>query len=468
MSSRSHSRRRRHCDPVRRVAYTALLATETRGAYTNLALAEQLRMSALTGRDAAFATELVDGTARGTGSWDRIITAAGGRPASTLQPGVRVVLRMTCHQVLQMRVPTHAAVGTSVDLAAHVIGERVTGLVNAVARKISLHGLPEWAEIIAPDDPVEQLAIASLHPRWIVTEYAELLDGEEPLGIGNRDADGGTGPSEVRRALMADNIAATPTLVVRPGLATVDELLAQGASACEYSRFGAHRAGNPREVPAVADGRAGVQDEGSQLVATALADACDVDGPWVDICAGPGGKAALLAGLAAEHHRFFAAGELHPHRARLVANALAPIPGDHAVLVADGTHPPVRPGVCAAVMTDVPCSGLGALRRRPESRWRERDLEALVLLQRSLLHNAIALARPGGVIGYVTCSPHHRETTEVVCQALRHEPVEALDTPSLMAGVPDCATGPDGRFVQLWPHRHGTDAMFCAVLRRTS
>ena len=119
-------------------------------------------------------------------------------------------------------------------------------------------------------------------------------------------------------------------------------------------------------------------------------------------------------------------------------------------------------------MADVPCSGLGALRRRPESRWRDRDLDTLVPLQRSLLHNAIALTRPGGVIGYVTCSPHHRETTEVVCQALQHEPVEALDTPSLMAGVPDCATGPDGRFVQLWPHRHGTDAMFCAVLRRTS
>ena len=164
-----------------------------------------------------------------------------------------------------------------------------------MARKISLHGLPEWAEIIAPDDPVEQLAIATLHPRWIVTEYAGLLDGDESLDSENLAAGCAAGSGEVRRALMADNIAATPTLVVRPGLATVDELLAQGASACEYSRFGAHRAGDPREVPAIADGRAGVQDEGSQLVATALADACDVDGPWVDICAGPGGKAALLA-----------------------------------------------------------------------------------------------------------------------------------------------------------------------------
>ncbi|AMS04486.1 rRNA cytosine-C5-methylase [Acidipropionibacterium acidipropionici] len=436
-------------DPARTAAFRALMAVESEGAYANLAVSEAISRAHLSGRDAAFATELVDGTARGLGTWDAVLAAASGRRPVDLQPAVRTVLRMACHQILATRVPVRAAVDTSVSLARAQIGERVTGLVNAVSRKIARHDLDGWAEELGAD-PLERTALRTLHPRWIVSEVTALLGAEE-----------------AEKALAADNLAPVPTLVVRPGLAEVPELVEAGATACRYSPYGATRPGNPAEVPAVAQGRAGVQDEGSQLVALALARAAD-QGPWLDLCSGPGGKAALLAGLAADRDHDLVAVEIHPHRADMVARALAPLPGRHQVVVADGRRTPWNPGTFGAVLADVPCSGLGSLRRRPESRWRRKpgDLQDLQRLQKELLASAVDSAAPGAAIGYVTCSPAAAETLDVTGWALETLPVDLLDAPALMPEVPDAATGPGGRCLQLWPHRHGTDAMFCALLRK--
>jgi 16S rRNA (cytosine967-C5)-methyltransferase len=138
-------------------------------------------------------------------------------------------------------------------------------------------------------------------------------------------------------------------------------------------------------------------------------------------------------------------------------------------MVADGTRPAWAPGSFARVLADVPCTGLGALRRRPESRWRRRpeDLPALVDLQQRLLATAIEAAVPGGVIAYVTCSPHPAETVGIVARAVAAGGVEQLSAPDHLPGVPEAASLGDGQSVQLWPHRHGTDAMFLALLRRS-
>jgi 16S rRNA (cytosine967-C5)-methyltransferase len=249
--------------------------------------------------------------------------------------------------------------------------------------------------------------------------------------------------------------------VVRPGLAERAEL---GGTPTRWSPFGAERDGDPSAVDAVREGRVGVQDEGSQLVSLALARAGSPSGPWLDLCAGPGGKSALLAGLAREAGELLVASELQPHRARLVAENLRayPEPRRPVTIVADGTRPAWREGAFSRVLADVPCTGLGALRRRPESRWRRKptDLPGLVALQRELLAAAIRAVRPGGVVAYVTCSPHPAETVEVVAGATG---VEVLSAPEFLPEVPDSAVGD---FVQLWPHLHGTDAMFLALLRR--
>jgi 16S rRNA (cytosine967-C5)-methyltransferase len=230
--------------------------------------------------------------------------------------------------------------------------------------------------------------------------------------------------------------------------------------------------GDPSGVPAVHEGRAGVQDEGSQLVAAALA-AVPLDGRdtrWLDGCAGPGGKAALLAALAAGRGAELVAAEKQPHRARLVARSLKGNPGPYQVVVADGTRPVWVEGSFDRVLVDVPCTGLGALRRRPEARWRRqaRDVPGFGPLQRGLLAEALRAVRVGGVVGYATCSPHLAETRAVVDDVLRDArgpAAERIDARPYLPGVPALGDGPD---IQLWPHLHGTDAMFLSLLRRTA
>ncbi|MFP5283910.1 MAG: transcription antitermination factor NusB, partial [Actinomycetes bacterium] len=278
--------RRRPPDPARRVAYDALRAVHAADAYANLTLATLLRERRLTGRDAAFATELVAGTCRFQGSYDLVLEAASGRSLSRLQPAVVDILRLGVHQLLAMRVPSHAAVAATVDLAAAAVGQRVTGLVNAVRRKVAARTWTEWVELL--DQGLgrdESLGLRTAHPPWVVAAYAELLPA-----------------AELEAALLANNVSAPVSLVIRPGLSTVDELVTAGAEPGRWSPYAARWSGNPADLAAVRGGTVGVQDEGSQLTAwglTRVPSATD-DRWWLDLCAGPGGKAALLAGLAAE------------------------------------------------------------------------------------------------------------------------------------------------------------------------
>jgi len=450
----ARGQRRRRPDRARRAAFDALRAVNGDGAYANLAMSALLRERRLTGRDAAFATELLAGTCRWQGSYDTIIVAAAGRPLKEFQPAVVDLLRLGAHQILAMRVPTPAAVAAGVDLAAATVGERVTRLVNAVLRRIAERSLDEWLDKLSEGlDDHDRLALRTAHPRWIVDAYAELLD-----------------PSELERALAANNHSPAISLAVRPGLAEVDDLVRAGAEPSGYSPFAARWRGDPAELALVRDGRVGVQDEGSQLVTWALTRVDAAPGWWLDLCAGPGGKSALLAGLTRLDGSKLLAADVAPHRALLVAAALRAYRGDGSVptvVVADGTRPGWRSNSFTRVLADVPCTGLGALRRRPESRWRRgpADVEQLHPLQLALLASAIDSAAPGGIVGYVTCSPHRRETTDVLSETLAvRSDVEVIPAAQLLPEVPDAALGP---YLQLWPHRHGTDAMFAGYLRKT-
>ena len=455
-------RRPEPADPARRAAFDLLRAVAERDAYANLVLPGLLRERGLTGRDAAFATELGYGTLRGQGTYDAVVGACLDRPVDKLDPPVLDVLRLGAHQLLTMRTPPHAAVSANVALCRSAVGAGPAGLVNAVLRKVSARDLDGWVGEIGPDantDRAGYLALRHAHPRWIVSAFFDALGGDW---------------AEVEAALAADNIPPRVTLAVRPGRATRDELLAAGAEAARWSPVGAVlRGGDPGQLDLVRRGAVGVQDEGSQLVTLALA-AAPIDGPdarWLDVCAGPGGKAALLGGLAGPRGALLLAAEIAPHRARLVAAAVGG-GGPHVLpVVADGTRPAWPAGGFDRDLVDAPCTGLGALRRRPESRWRRQpgDVGRLFNLQRDLLAGALAATRPGGVVGYVTCSPHPGETRGALRaavdvaqqQGVRSEPVDARP---LLPGVPDLGEGPH---VQLWPHRHGTDAMFLALLRRT-
>ncbi|MEV7785563.1 transcription antitermination factor NusB [Streptomyces sp. NPDC088106] len=456
--------RRPQKDPVRVIAFEALRAVDERDAYANLVLPPLLRKAREGGgfdaRDAALATELVYGTLRRQGTYDAVIAACVDRPLREVDPPVLDVLSLGAHQLLGTRIPTHAAVSASVELARVVLGDGRAKFVNAVLRKIAQDDLDGWLERVAPpydEDPEDHLAVVHSHPRWVVSALWDSLGG---------------GRAGIEDLLRADNERPEVTLVARPGRATTAELLDEEAAVPgRWSPYAVRLAegGEPGAITAVAEGRAGVQDEGSQLVALALA-AAPVEGRdrmWLDACAGPGGKAALLGALAAERGAVLLAAEKQPHRAALVAKALVGSPGPYQVVAADGTRPPWRPGSFDRVLVDVPCTGLGALRRRPEARWRRRpaDLDGFAPLQRGLLRTALESVRVGGVVGYATCSPHLAETRAVVADLLKQFPdADLLDARPLLPGVPDLGDGPD---VQLWPHVHGTDAMYLALIRRT-
>ena len=452
---------RHRADAARRAAYDVLDAVTSREAYANLLLPRLLADRSLAGRDAALATELCYGTLRGQGTYDAVLAACSDRPLGKLDPPVLHVLRMGAHQLLATRVGSHAAVATSVDLAKDVCGGRASGYVNAVLRRVATRDLDQWLPIVAPPaeaDPDGHLAVWHSYPRWIVAAY--------------RDALGSAAGAELAAALAAGNERPRVTLAVRPGGAGREEVMPDGAEPARWSPYGfTLPGGDPGGL--VADGTAAVQDEASQLAATSLvraqaSGAGDQDRPvryWADLCAGPGGKARMLAGLAGLAGARLVAGEVHPHRARLVAGAL----GQPGTVVADGRRPPWRDGTFERVLVDVPCTGLGALRRRPEARWRKSpaDLPGLGELQRSLLRSALEAARPGGVVAYVTCSPVPAETSDVVLDvAGQVSGTEILDAPALLPGVPDLRAPADERFAQFWPHRHGTDAIFIALLRR--
>ncbi|MET8507858.1 transcription antitermination factor NusB [Streptomyces sp. NPDC004787] len=458
--------RRPKKDPVRILAFEVLRAVDERDAYANLVLPPLLKKArekheGFDARDAALATELVYGTLRRQGTYDAIIAACVDRPLREVDPPVLDVLALGAHQLLGTRIPSHAAVSATVELARVVLGDGRAKFVNAVLRKIAQDDFDTWVARVAPpyeDDAEDHLAVVHSHPRWVVSALWDALGG---------------GRAGIEELLRADNERPEVTLVARPGRATTAELAE--AAETEPGRWSPYalrmaEGGDPGTLEAVRQGRAGVQDEGSQLVALALANA-PLDGPdtrWLDGCAGPGGKAALLGALAAERGAALLASEKQPHRARLVGRALAGNPGPYQVIAADGTRPPWREGSFDRVLMDVPCSGLGALRRRPEARWRRRpgDLDGFAPLQRGLLAEALRAVRVGGVVGYATCSPHLAETRVVVDDVLKKTPgAELVDARPLLPGVPDLGAGPD---VQLWPHLHGTDAMYLALIRRTA
>jgi 16S rRNA (cytosine967-C5)-methyltransferase len=456
-ANRSRTARRR-TDPARRAAYDVLRAVADRDAYANLLLPALLAERGLTGRDASFATELTYGTLRGRGSYDAILAACSDR--DDIDPPVHDVLRLGAHQLLATRVGHHAAVATSVDLAKDVCGPRPSGFVNAVLRRVATRDLDSWIQIVAPDrsrDPSGYLAVRYSYPRWIVDAFRDALSPDT---------------AELDDALAAGNVRPGVVLALSPG---ADGPLPDGERTC-WSPYGFRLAGGDPS-PLVASGQAAVQDEASQLAALALArtGVPGQDKLWLDLCAGPGGKARLLGGLAAERGARLVAADLHPHRARRVLDALARTGGkNHGVIAADGRQAPWPPGTFDRVLADVPCSGLGSLRRRPEARWRKTpgDVAELARLQRELLGTALDSIRPGGVVAYVTCSPHLAETRDVVTAVAQGRgDVTILDAPAVLAEVPRLRRGDsaaDSRFAQFWPHRHGTDAIFLALLSRRS
>ena len=435
-------------DAVRVLVYDILSEVNRNGGYSNLLLPQALTASNFETRDKGFATELLYGTLRMQGRHDYILAQVSDRPWSEVDAGIVDICRLGVHQLFEMRVATHAAVAATVELARKVIGESKASFVNAILRKVSAKSLDEWLEPLNQiKDPVTSLAIRYSHPEWIVSAYYDLL----------KDF------SLVEAELAANNVPAMPTLVSWPGQSTQEELVALGGVATLYSPYGARFDGAPGSLELIRHRKAGVQDEGSQLVAEVFMKFANQSNSILDLCAGPGGKAALISHIADVEGKAFTANEISEARAALVKKVVGKFP----VLVGDGRLIADQPERFDAILADVPCTGLGALRRRPEVRWRRtlQDLRALTELQRELAEAAISVLNPGGIFGYATCSPHFAETSAQVQQILKSHPeLEQLDVSGhLPVGLHDATRGLN---LALWTGRHETDSMFLAVFRK--
>ncbi|WP_240470841.1 RsmB/NOP family class I SAM-dependent RNA methyltransferase [Haematomicrobium sanguinis] len=484
-SAQAPSQRRRTSDPARLAAFEVLRAVSADDAYANLVLPRKIRDFRLDKRDAGFATELTYGALRAQGTYDAILSRNVDRPLKDLDPAVLDALRLGVHQVLAMRVPTHAALNETVALVRQEIGAGPAGLVNAVLRKVSEKPLDGWLTELTESAPneAESLGLSHAHPAWIVRAFKQALTSH------------GRPESELLELLEADNEAPVVNLVALPGLGSLEEAESAGATPGELVDGSAlWSGGDPARLDSIKSGTVRVQDVGSQLVARALADvevhsASTVDGTaptekWLDMCAGPGGKSALLGAIAAERGAHLSANEPSAHRAELVRNALAAVP-ERAwdVQEKDGqVFGEETPETFDRILVDAPCTGLGALRRRPESRWRRQpsDVGQLIPIQEALLSSAIQALKPGGVVAYVTCSPHHGETDLVVQEVLsklgKDTDLTLLDAPAalnevakvdLAAGNPQATPG-EGATAQIWPHLHHTDGMYLALIRKNA
>lgn len=450
--------------PSRRVAYDTIRAVHESDAYANLLLPRSIERAGLTTADAALATELTYGTLRREGTYDAVIAIAADRAVTDIDPGVLDALRLGVHQLLSTRVASHAAVNESVELAREAGGRGVSGFANAVLRRVSRDTPGQWMSRVEQSarSEDERLGLVFSHPVWIVRAFRRALAAE-----GRAD--------ELEALLAADNASPSVTMAALPGLASVPD----GVRRTSYSPFGFQLGGGDPESTVVGSGGLiRVQDEGSQLAALALTRVRPVEPGerWLDLCAGPGGKTAILAAEALAGGAQLDANEISPARAGLVRRAIAGIPLEVTVTEQDGrTRAAESAERYDRILVDAPCTGLGALRRRPEARWRKTpaDVPELTQLQRDLASAAIGALRPGGVLAYVTCSPHLAETAGVVADLVRDfgGAIEELDAREVVRSIamtdprlPEQTDG-SGR-AQLWPHRHGTDAMSISLLRK--
>ena len=486
--SRDHHRRgqQRHTppsrvSPARMVAYDVLRDVDDRDAYANLALSARIREARLDSRDAALATELASGALRWRGRYDRIIELAADRDAERIDFRTLNVLRLGAHQLLSMRTADHAAVNESVELQRRVGNRAAAGFVNGVLRAIGRASNTEWDERITAASRSEDDALAATtsHPAWVLRALRDALRAE-----GRQH--------ELADLLAADNVSPRVSLALLPG-ADIDAETAEALSIDTRREEAALTASGPSplgleltggdparaidalELPA---GAVRVQDQGSQLAALALSRAREprVGERWLDLCAGPGGKTAVLAAEAALSGAVLRANEVSEHRAELVRRSVEAHADAVEIVSHDGRDDAAYGGSDARfdrILVDAPCSGLGALRRRPEARWRKRpsDLPELTSLQAELLDAAVAHLAEGGLLAYVTCSPHLAETRVVVDRLLRrHSELREIDAGAVLDRVvraPLDLAG-DRPSAQLWPHRHGTDAMFVSLFERAS
>lgn len=434
--------------PARLAAFEILLRVED-GAYASVLLAS--REEELKPQDRALCHELVMGVLRRQLWLDRLIEYYANRKVAELDVAVRVVLRLGLYQLRFLsRVPASAAVNESVNLVHFARLRSAGGLVNAVLRRATREPDVDPAELIA--DPIEQVAVSTSHPAWLIERWTKAFGAEEAEAFARANNE----PAPVAFRVVSNRVQE----------ADVCERLRQAGAELVPSKVakGAWRITGAGSLLAelVSDGQVYIQDEASQLVAEVL-DARPGQ-RVLDLCAAPGSKTTQIADLARDSATIVAA-DVHEHRLRTVVSTAKShgLRSIHPVAL-DGLQPlPFRECSFVRVLLDAPCSGTGTLRRNPEIRGRisPADIEDLSGRQKRLLFNAARAVKPEGRLVYSTCSVELDENEDVVKTFLENnETFELSELPLDSTLVTSLGAA------RTWPHRQGTDGFFICAFER--
>ena len=431
---------------ARQVALQLLQRVQRDDSYVNLLLPTLLRQSSLDEADRGLVQELAYGALRWQLQYDSFIDILAGGKA--IEPDIRLILRLGMHQLLRMRIPSHAAINESVEQVKQ-IQPRAAGFANAILRNADRRGYDQLLkDATEGKSRLEYLSIVFSHPQWVISVLSDALELD--------------GKSDIEALLSSNN--ETPQINLAALTESASKKLTDlGLKKSPVSPIGFIAAGNPEPL---LDADIRVQDQGSQLVALAMLELSDRSGVFLDMCSGPGGKSAvLLSGLSPQAK--LVCFEPAPHRAKLVAQAVG---DDGRVSIVTKMGQEAEKNSYDAVLLDAPCTGLGSLRRKPESRWRKQpsQLRDLNRIQNELLLAGLDALKSGGVLLYSTCSPVISETNTQIFDALQSRPdCELVDIKPILSKIsPTLKLNESRKTVQLWTNIHQTDCMFLAAIRK--
>jgi 16S rRNA (cytosine967-C5)-methyltransferase len=420
--------------PARLAAFNILQQVET-GAFSSVLLAaEEPRLQPA---DRSLCHELVLGVLRWQLRLDKIVEYCSQRRVESLDPAVRIALRLGLYQLRYLtRIPASAAVNESVSLVRAARLSSATAFVNAVLRRAIREA--EYDPASGVSDPLERIAVQTSHPVWLIDRWARSF-----------------GVAEAELLAAANNIVPPTAFRVVRARANESEVLArlrsggaevQKSSVAESAWRVSGATSILRELSAA--GRIYLQDEASQLVAEVLN--AQPGERVLDLCAAPGGKTTLIADRAEDKAMVIAADRSETRMATVIATTgLQELKSINPVLLDAGETLPFEAEVFDKVLVDAPCSGTGTLRRNPEIRWRlsPAEADAFAEQQKRFLSAAAKVVKPGGRLVYSTCSVERAENEEVIEGFFNHD-----DHFRLLSTV------------RTWPHREGCDGFFIAVL----
>ncbi|MCR5826514.1 MAG: 16S rRNA (cytosine(967)-C(5))-methyltransferase RsmB [Oscillospiraceae bacterium] len=433
---------------ARALALRVLTACRRNDAWADAALAAALSRESLSAADAALASRIVYGVLQTRMLLDWYLAAFCTQRLEHLQQPLPDILRIGAYQILFLdKVPDHAAVSEAVELAKANRRASAAGLVNAVLRRLSQR---KTALPALPQDTVERLSIGTSHPRWLTERMLALL-----------------GAREAEAFLRADNALAPLTAQVNPLKCTQEALLSELCGAGIDAKPHAwapdclelRGVGDLTTLPAFYRGEFLVQDAAARLVS--LVAGIQPEMTVLDVCAAPGGK-SFSAAFAMRNRGRIVSCDLHENKLRRIRDGAVRLGVD--IIETQAADARVfRPAWDAAfdvVLCDVPCSGLGIIRKKPDIRYKDpAPLAALPEVQRAILSNAARYVRPGGVLVYSTCTVLPEENEDVSAAFLAAHGAFHLEPFSLPVG------GTEGQLT-LYPHRHETDGFYIAKMRK--